>query len=74
MQRRAAKILVCKPLLTFYSFPTLAFPGTDHSQLNVSDGHSFDDAPKLRVLSVAPLVAEAIVRVHEGRSVSELFR
>jgi len=36
--------------------------------------HSFDDAPKLHVLSVAPLIAEAIVRVHEGRSVSELFR
>ncbi|HVS40667.1 MAG TPA: ribose-phosphate diphosphokinase, partial [Candidatus Dormibacteraeota bacterium] len=29
---------------------------------------------KLRVLTVAPLIAEAIVRVHEGRSVSELFR
>jgi len=35
---------------------------------------SFDDHGKLRVLTVAPLIAEAIVRVHEGRSVSELFR
>jgi phosphoribosylpyrophosphate synthetase len=26
------------------------------------------------VLSVAPLLGEAIVRVHENRSVSELFR
>ena len=33
-----------------------------------------DDHGKLRILSVAPLIAEAIVRVHEGRSVSELFR
>jgi len=38
-----------------------------------SDDGSFDSHPRLRVLSVAPLIAEAIVRVHEGRSVSELF-
>ncbi|MHB8719501.1 MAG: ribose-phosphate diphosphokinase [Candidatus Dormibacteria bacterium] len=35
---------------------------------------NLDDFPRLRVLTVAPLLAEAIVRVHEGRSVSELFR
>jgi len=41
----------------------------------ISDPARFlDNHPRLRVLSVAPLIAEAIVRVHEGRSVSELFR
>ncbi len=30
--------------------------------------------PKVKVLSVAPLLAEAIRRVHEDRSVSELFK
>ena len=39
-----------------------------------SQAHLLDAHPKLKVLSVAPLIAEAIVRVHEGRSVSELFR
>ena len=31
-------------------------------------------SPKVTQVSVAPLIAEAIVRIHEGRSVSALFR
>jgi ribose-phosphate pyrophosphokinase len=31
------------------------------------------DPGLVTVLSVAPLLAEAIIRVHENRSVSELF-
>jgi len=30
-------------------------------------------SPKIEVLSVAPLLAEAITRIHDGRSVSALF-
>ena len=30
--------------------------------------------PNMKILSVAPLLGEVILRVHEGRSVGEVFR
>src|SRR5438067_122742 len=42
---------------------------TDSIPLPVDKHH-----PKIKILTVAPLLAEAIRRVHEDRSVSELFK
>ena len=41
---------------------------TDTVPLNDNNKH-----PKITVLSIAPLLGEAILRIHEGRSVGELF-
>ena len=45
---------------------------TDTIPLDGTESNGADTC-RINVLSVAPLIAEAIVRVHEGRSVSELF-
>ena len=42
---------------------------TDSIPLSADKQH-----PKIKILTVAPLLAEAIRRVHEDRSVSELFK
>ena len=42
---------------------------TDSIPLDADKQH-----PKIKILTVAPLLAEAIRRVHEDRSVSELFK
>ena len=39
---------------------TIPLPATKHS-------------PKIKVLSVAPMLADAILRIHEDNSVSEMF-
>jgi ribose-phosphate pyrophosphokinase len=52
------------PITEILVTDTLPLPEDARSQL----------AGKLRVVSVAPLLGDAIVRIHEDRSISELFR
>jgi len=49
---------------------------TNIEQLITTDGvpHMDDLDGKVKILSVAPLLGEAIKRIHQGRSVSSLFR
>jgi ribose-phosphate pyrophosphokinase len=73
----ANKVLVAAthPVLTGNSVERLR--NADIDQVIVTDSVPIPPeklGPPLTVLSVAPLLAEAIIRVHENRSVSELFR
>jgi ribose-phosphate pyrophosphokinase len=51
----------CSPLRSLVVTDTIPLPQEKHSR-------------KIKVLSVAPLLADAIMRIHEDNSVSELFR
>lgn len=46
------------------------------AELVVTDTIPVDEAlrPMVKVLSVAPILGDAIIRIHEGHSVSEMFR
>jgi ribose-phosphate pyrophosphokinase len=73
----ANKVLVAAthPVLTGNAVERLR--NADIDQVIVTDSIPIPPeklGPPLTVLSVAPLLAEAIIRVHENRSVSELFR
>jgi ribose-phosphate pyrophosphokinase len=57
---RAAKILQASPLKEVIA--------TD--SINIDNSHHF---PKLNILSVASLFAEAIIRIHKQQPVSKLF-
>src|SRR5204863_2200891 len=69
---RSVSAAVVHPVLSGGAIDRLAASRLD--KLLVTDTISIPAAsPKIEVLSVAPLLAEAITRIHDGRSVSALF-
>ena len=76
-EQGAAKVLIAAthPVLTGDAIERLKKAKVDGVIVTDSVPIAADRlGPPLTVLSVAPLLAEAIIRVHENRSVSELFR
>ena len=58
---KAVERVNCSPLRSLVITDTIPLPPHKRS-------------PKIKVLSVAPLLAQAILRIHEDNSVSELFQ
>jgi ribose-phosphate pyrophosphokinase len=72
---RSVTVAATHPVLTNGAVARLR--GAPIDEVVVTDSIPVPDSdhnPPITVLSVAPLLAEAITRVHENRSVSELFR
>ncbi|HUZ85447.1 MAG TPA: ribose-phosphate pyrophosphokinase [Candidatus Baltobacterales bacterium] len=75
--QNAGRVLVAATHPVFTGNAVERLRQADVEEVIVTDSVPIDVAklgPPLTVLSVAPLLAEAIIRVHENRSVSELFR
>jgi len=73
----AGRVLVAATHPVFTGNAVERLRQADVEEVIVTDSVPIDEdklGPPLTVLSVAPLLAEAIIRVHENRSVSELFR
>ena len=71
---RSVSAAVVHPVLSGRAYERLA--ASKLERLLVTNTIPIPDdkrSPKIEVLSVAPLIAEAITRIHAGRSVSELF-
>lgn len=75
MDRGAREVIVCCTHAIFSKDAPQSLQESCISQVVVLDTIPVDDKsfPKLKVLSCAPLIADAIRRIHHNESVSELF-
>jgi ribose-phosphate pyrophosphokinase len=72
----AKKVLICATHPVFTGPAVARLKNAKVDEVIVTDSVPIapeNMGPLIKVLSVAPLLAEAIIRVHENRSVSELF-
>jgi ribose-phosphate pyrophosphokinase len=78
MERGAVDVCACSTHAVFSGDAVAQVNDSVLSEVLVSDSIPLSDeaaaSPKVKVLSIAPLVGEAIRRVHEEESVSSLFR
>jgi len=75
-ERGAVDVVACATHAVFADGALDALMDSELSELVITDTVALPngrDDPRVRVVSVAPLVAESIKRIHENRSVSELF-
>ena len=81
LERGARSVYACATHAAFADGARAQMDASPFTRLLVTDtvplqpdGGTAADTPKIEVLSVAPMLAEAIDRIHNNRSVSSLFR
>jgi ribose-phosphate pyrophosphokinase len=75
-ERGAVDVRACATHAVFADGALSSLMDSQLSELVITDTVALPEGsedPRVRVVSVAPLVAESIRRIHENRSVSELF-
>jgi len=75
-QKGASSVMACATHPVFSGKAPLNIPGAKLDQLVVTNTIPIADSMKsmVEVISVAPLLGDAIVRIHECRSISTMFR
>jgi ribose-phosphate pyrophosphokinase len=76
LERRATKVLVCATHPVFSNDAANKLAASKIDRVVVTDTINLPGSKrnaKIEILSVSPLLAEAIARIHKGQSVSSLF-